>query len=108
MRCGRVNASIPASCAIHLLPYRASKLRRLSAGLLLLSLLHDLLDNLLLLDQESAGDAVLDAVGAARATVCALDGLLWVRDLGVFAWAEGWDLLFTSVSPLSYFPHVFH
>ena len=40
-----------------------------STLVLLLSLLHDLLDNLLLLDQERASDAVLDAVGAARAAV---------------------------------------
>ena len=41
----------------------------LSALLLLLSLLHDLLDDLLLLDKESTGHSVLDAVGAARAAV---------------------------------------
>lgn len=66
--------------------------------LLLLCLLHDLLHNLLLLDQESADDAVLDAVGAARAAVCALNGLLRVGDGGVFAWAEGWNLLYHIVS----------
>jgi hypothetical protein len=60
--------------------------------LLLLGLLHDLLDDLLLLDQESTDNTVLDAVGAARAAVCALDGLLWARDSGVLARAEGWDL----------------
>ena len=60
--------------------------------LLLLGLLHDLLDDLLLLDEESADNAVLDAVGAARAAVCALDGLLRAGDLGVLAWAEGRDL----------------
>ena len=60
---------------------------------LLLGLLHDLLDNLLLLDQEGAGDTVLDAIGAARAAVGTLDGLLGPRDGRVFAWAEGRDLL---------------
>lgn len=69
-----------------------------SSSLLLLSLLHDLLHNLLLLDQESANNTVLDTVGAARAAVCALDSLLWVRDLAVFAWAEGWDLHIMSIS----------
>lgn len=59
---------------------------------LLLGLLEDLLDNLLLLDQESTDNTVLDAVGATRTTVGALDGLLWARDVGIFAWAEGWDL----------------
>lgn len=64
----------------------------LSALLLLLSLLHDLLDNLLLLDQESAGDAVLDAVGAARAAVGARDGLLRAGDGCVLAGTESGDL----------------
>lgn len=73
---------------------RTKKAGRLSlAGLLLLlGLLHDLLDNLLLLDQEGAHDTVPNAVGAARATVGTLDGLLRPRDLGVLARAEGWDL----------------
>lgn len=63
---------------------------------LLLRLLHDLLHDLLLLDQERAGDAVLDAVGAARATVGTLDGLLGSGDVGVFAGAQGWDLYIES------------
>jgi hypothetical protein len=53
------------------------------SSLLLLALLEHLLDNLLLLDQESTNDAVLDAVGASRASICALDGLLWLGDIGV-------------------------
>lgn len=72
--------------------------KRLSLLLLLLSLLHDLLDNLLLLDQESANNTVLDAVGAARATVGTLDRLLGPRDLCVLARAEGWNLEGASVS----------
>lgn len=48
---------------------------RLSLALLL-GLLHDLLDDLLLLNEERTHDAVLDAVGASRATVSALDSLL--------------------------------
>jgi len=59
----------------------------------LLGLLEDLLDDLLLLDQESTDDAVLDAAGASRSTVGALDGLLGAGDLGVLAGAEGWDTL---------------
>ena len=58
----------------------------------LLGLLKDLLDNLLLLNEESADDAVLDAVGAAGATVGTLDGLLWAGDLSILARAESWDL----------------
>lgn len=57
--------------------------------LLLLRLLEDLLDDLLLLNEESADDAVLDAVGASRTTVGALDGLLGAGDGGVLAGAEG-------------------
>lgn len=60
--------------------------------LALASLLQDLLDDLLLLDQEGADDAVPDAVTASRATVGALDGLLGLGDLGVLAGAEGGDL----------------
>ena len=55
----------------------------------MLGLLEDLLDDLLLLDQESTDDAVLDAAGASRSTVGALDGLLGAGDGGVLAGAEG-------------------
>jgi len=68
---------------------------RLAAGRVLLE---DLLDDLLLLDQEGADDAVLDAVGAARATVGALDGLLGARDGSVLAGTEGGNLKGTRVS----------
>ena len=61
--------------------------------LLLLGLLEDLLDDLLLLDQESTDDAVLDAAGASRSTVGALDGLLGAGDGGVLAGTEGRNLL---------------
>ena len=61
--------------------------------LLLLGLLEDLLDDLLLLDQESTDDTVLDAAGASRSTVGALDGLLGLGDLGVLAGAEGGNLM---------------
>ena len=60
--------------------------------LLLLGLLHDLLDDLLLLDEEGADDTVADAVGAAGATVGTLDGLLGAGDLGVLAGTEGGNL----------------
>ena len=57
----------------------------------MLGLLEDLLDDLLLLNEESTDDAVLDAVGASRTTVGALDGLLGAGDGGVLAGAEGGD-----------------
>ena len=53
----------------------ATPQQRLLAALLELLLQHSL-DNLLLLDQESANDAVLHAVRAAGAAVSAGDGLL--------------------------------
>jgi hypothetical protein len=56
-----------------------------------LRLLEHLLDDLLLLDQESADNAVLDAVGASRSTVRTLDGLLGAGDGGIFAGTEGRD-----------------
>jgi len=56
----------------------------------------DLLDDLLLLDQECADDAVADAVGTARATVGALDGLCGLRDLGILARAESGNLFVSN------------
>lgn len=50
------------------------------------------LDDLGLLDEESANDAVTDAVGATRSSVSALNGLLSLRDLSVFTGAKGRDL----------------
>jgi hypothetical protein len=63
----------------------------LASGLLL-RLLEDLLDDLLLLDQESTDDTVLDATGAAGTTIGTADGLLGAGDLGVFTGAEGGNL----------------
>ena len=68
---------------------------RLAAGRVLLE---DLLDDLLLLDQEGADDAVLDAVGAAGTTVGTLDGLLGARDGSVLAGTEGGNLKRNRVS----------
>ena len=62
-------------------------------ALLLLGLLEHLLDDLLLLNQEGANDAVPDAVGAPRTTIGALDGLLGAGDGGVLAGTEGRNLL---------------
>lgn len=59
--------------------------------LLLLRLLEHLLDDLLLLNQESADNAVLDAVCASRSTVRTLDGLLGAGDGGIFAGTERGD-----------------
>jgi hypothetical protein len=60
--------------------------------LLLLGLLEHLLDDLLLLDQESTDDAVLNAVTAARTTVGTRDVLARTGDLSIFTRAEGGDL----------------
>jgi hypothetical protein len=60
--------------------------------LALLLLLQNLLDDLLLLNQESADNAVTDAATASRTTVGTLDGLLGLGDLGVLARAESGDL----------------
>ena len=54
--------------------------------------LDDLLDDLLLLDQESADDSVTDTVGAAGTTVGTVDGLLAARDASVLGGAESGDL----------------
>lgn len=58
----------------------------------LLRLLENLLDNLLLLNQESTDNAVLDTSGAARTTVGTADVLLGAGDLGVFTGTEGGNL----------------
>jgi len=60
---------------------------------LLLRLFEHLLHDLLLLDQECANDAVLDAVGAPGTTVGTLYGLLWAGDLCVFTWSESGNAL---------------
>ena len=65
---------------------------RLALASLLLRLLEDLLHNLLLLNQESADNTVLDATGTARATVGTADVLLGAGDLGVRARTQGGDL----------------
>lgn len=93
-----VSAAKPCSCLSHhhvnalLKPPNNSTGRSHLSLVLFLGVLHDLLDNLLLLDEEGAGDAVLDTVGAARAAVRARNGLLGAGDLRVFAGTEGGDL----------------
>lgn len=86
------NAPFPSiECTLHVHAINNPKHRH-HLSPLLLRLLKNLLDDLLLLNQESTNDTVLDAVGAARTTVGALNGLLWAGDGGVLAWAEGRDL----------------
>ena len=72
----------------------------LALSSLLLRLLEHLLDDLLLLNQESTDNAVLDTAGAAGTTVGTADVLLGARNLGVFAGAEGGDLRRKSWSVL--------
>lgn len=78
------------------MPNRQCKLLSLitqsTSSPLCLRLLKHLLNNLLLLDQESPGDAVTDAVAASRSTICALNSLLSLRDGGVLAGTESGDL----------------
>jgi len=70
---------------------RKSTSNNRSSLALLLSLLHDLLDNLLFLNQECANDTVLDAVGTSGTAVGTLDGLLWSGDAGIFARTQSRD-----------------
>lgn len=77
-------------------------MRRLFLLLGLALLLEHLLDDLLLLDQESADDTVTDAVAASGAAVGTLNGLLGLGDLGVLAGAEGGNLWRDS----QYYPRV--
>lgn len=62
-------------------------------GVLGLSL-DDLLDDLLLLDQESTNDSVTDAVSAAGTTIGTVDGLLAAGDASVLGRTESRDLSF--------------
>lgn len=74
-------------------PKKADNLTCLLLGLLGLALLlEDLLDDLLLLNEESTDDTVADAVAAAGTTVGTLDSLLGLGELSVLAGAEGRDL----------------
>jgi len=71
----------------------------------LLRLLENLLDNLLLLNQESTDNAVLDTSGAAGTTVGTADVLLGAGDLGVFTGTKGGNLENIIVSVLSFLLH---
>lgn len=61
--------------------------------LLLLLILQHSLDNLLLLDQESSDNSLLNTVGTSGTTVGSLDGLLGLGDLSVLSWSQGSDTL---------------
>lgn len=79
-------------------PKKADNLTCLLLGLLGLALLlEDLLDDLLLLNEESTNDTVADAVAAAGTTVGTLDSLLGLGELSVLAGAEGRDLCDSKV-----------
>jgi hypothetical protein len=63
-------------------------------NLFLLALgLEDLLDDLLLLNQESANNSVADAVGAAGSTIGTADSLLGLGNLSILTGTESNDLL---------------
>jgi hypothetical protein len=55
--------------------------------------LEDLLDDLLLLNQESANNSVADTVGAAGSTIGTADGLLGLGNLSILTGTERNDLL---------------
>jgi hypothetical protein len=79
----RVSIFSPAQERQHRFPERLKRKRRDQTHAL---------DNLGLLDEEGTDDALANAVGAARATVRALDRLDALRDLRVLARAKGRDL----------------
>ena len=56
-------------------------------------LLDDLLDDLLLFDQESSDDSLLDGVGAEDTTVGSRDGLVGLGDGSVLSWSHGRNTL---------------
>jgi hypothetical protein len=63
-------------------------------NLFLLALgLEDLLDDLLLLNQESANNSVADAVGAAGSTIGTADSLLGLGNLSILTGTESNDLV---------------
>jgi hypothetical protein len=88
---------MPVSRSIMNLP--TPTLPRLSLRLLVV--LEHLLDNLLLLDEECADDAVLDTSGTSRSSVCALNGLLWLGEVGVLSGTECGNFGPVSVIPNS-------
>lgn len=95
---GPFESLVPINGHLHRTPiWNTRKENRNKPGLLLLALLvlgllEHLLDDLLLLNQESSDNTVSHAVGASRAAICALHGLLGSGGGGVFSGSEGWDL----------------
>ena len=84
---------VPSSRLLGSLGSLGGLLLRGLGGLSALGLgLDDLLDNLLLLDQESANDSVTDAVGAAGTTIGTVDSLLAARDASVLGRTQSRDL----------------
>lgn len=59
-----------------------------SSLLLLGSILEHTLNNLLLLDQESSNNSVLDTVGTERATICTLNSLSRLGDISEFSGSQ--------------------
>ena len=64
----------------------------LSLAFLRLTLLENLLHDLLLLNQKRPDNPILDTIRTSRAAIGSLYGFLWAGDAGVFPGSESGDL----------------
>lgn len=92
LRYRKANLNFKSTQLLYLAPLVSVLLGLGLAGVLLRGLglfLDNLLDDLLLLDQESSHDSLLDTVGATRATVDTGHGLAGLGQSGVSSWSHG-------------------
>lgn len=92
LRYRKANLNFKSTQLLYLAPLVGVLLGLGLAGVLLGGLglfLDNLLDDLLLLNQESSHDSLLDTVGATRATVDTGNGLAGLRQSGVSSWSHG-------------------